>query len=233
MRKVNISNAKKRDALVGFEAKPTRRKVFQVLKDGGDKNGVRVLETTPKTDFATLAAKYDDLTALGKAIIEEDVDVDFEYVGMFLKGLKKIYVDSNNKVAFNVKIIEVIKGPDGVEKERKNYVPTKSNISVEGLPLLWTGKLIPKKIAIKKFAFARHYQIHHVNGLTYDFLFEMAKELHDKKALMFMRAGVKGKDPLVVTSGGTSYNGFLEGRVLDERYMLILHLTNLELKEFM
>ena len=43
MRKVNISNAKKRDAMVGFEAKPTRRKVFQVLKNGSEKKGVRVL----------------------------------------------------------------------------------------------------------------------------------------------------------------------------------------------
>ena len=54
MRKVNISNAKKRDALVGFEAKPNQRTVFQVLKNGGEKKGIRVLKKNPKTDFLTL-----------------------------------------------------------------------------------------------------------------------------------------------------------------------------------
>jgi hypothetical protein len=29
---------------------------------------------------------------------------------------------------------------------------------------------------------------------------------------------------------GTSYSGFLEGRVHDEKYQLLLHLSNMELK---
>ncbi|ODS32091.1 MAG: hypothetical protein SCARUB_02798 [Candidatus Scalindua rubra] len=60
----------------------------------------------------------------------------------------------------------------------------------------------------------------------------MAKELHDKNALMFVGGGQKGNEPLILTTGGTPYRGFLEGRVKDDTYCLILHLTNLELKEF-
>jgi hypothetical protein len=91
---------------------------------------------------------------------------------------------------------------------------------------------MPKKIAIKKFVFAKHYQVRHVNGLTYDFLYDMAKELDEKDSLMFVGAGEKGNEPLVITTGGTPYRAFLEGRVDGNLYCLILHLTNLELKEF-
>ena len=59
----------------------------------------------------------------------------------------------------------------------------------------------------------------------------MAKKLADAKALMLVGGGEKGTGPIILNSGGTSYRGFLEGRVDGDKYMLILHLTNLELKE--
>ena len=43
-------------------------------------------------------------------------------------------------------------------------------------------------------------------------------------------AGVKGNEPLVFQDGGKSYRAFLEGRVKDKSYILLLHLSNLELK---
>ncbi|MBT5934864.1 hypothetical protein [Sulfurimonas sp.] len=232
MKKINISNANKRDAILGFEAKPTRAKVTQVLKDGTAKNNVKLLKTTPETDMSTLAAQYEDLEDLSQAIIKDDVDIDIEIIGKKVEGLKKIYVDENNKIVFNIKMIEVIKDKDGVEQKREALVSKAANISIENLPIKWSGKLMPKAAAIKKFAFAKHYQIRHVNGLTYDFLYDMAKELSDKDGLMFVGGGEKGNEPLVVTTGGTPYRGFLEGRIKDDKYMLILHLTNLELKEF-
>ena len=87
-------------------------------------------------------------------------------------------------------------------------------------------------MAAKKFVFSKHYQIRHINGLTFDFLFDIAKELSDKKVLMFVGAGEKGNEPLILNRGGIPYRGFLEGRVKDKSYCLMLHLTNLELKEF-
>ena len=49
---------------------------------------------------------------------------------------------------------------------------------------------------------------------------------------MFVGAGEKGNEPLILNRGGIPYRGFLEGRVKGKSYCLILHLTNLELKEF-
>ena len=42
--------------------------------------------------------------------------------------------------------------------------------------------------------------------------------------------GGKGGDPLVFSDGGKPYRGFLEGRINDKSYCLILHLSNQELK---
>jgi len=46
------------------------------------------------------------------------------------------------------------------------------------------------------------YQIQHVNGLTYDFLFDMAKKLAEADSMMLVGGGQKGIDPLVMANGG-------------------------------
>lgn len=232
MKKINLANAKKRDAVLGFEAKPTRKKVFQVLKDGTQKHNVKVLKSTMETDISSLSGKYEDLEALSGAIIAEDVEIDLEHTGMLVENIKKIYADKDNQILFHVDMMEVIKDKEGNETQRKPLEQKAANISLEEIPIKWSGKLMPKKMAIKKFVFAKHYQIRHVNGLTYDFLYDMAKELDEKDSLMFVGGGVKGNEPLVITTGGTPYRAFLEGRVDGSLYCLILHLTNLELKEF-
>jgi hypothetical protein len=126
-------------------------------------------------------------------------------------------------------MVQVVKTPDGAEKERKDLQKEQSNVNVE-LPILWSGKKFPIADAVKKFVFAKKYQIKHISGLTYDFLYAMAKDLHDSKSLMFIGAGAKGNEPIRITTGGEQYRGFLEGRVDGDKYCLILHLTNLELK---
>ena len=81
------------------------------------------------------------------------------------------------------------------------------------------------------FMFKKSYQVQHINGLTYDFLYDMAKKLSESKSMMLMGGGAKGNEPLVMSNGGTPYRAFLEGRVDSNSYALILRLTNLELKE--
>ena len=45
-----------------------------------------------------------------------------------------------------------------------------------------------------------------------------------------LAGGKSGKEPLVMNDGGKPYRAFLEGRVNGEKYILILHLTDQELK---
>ena len=48
--------------------------------------------------------------------------------------------------------------------------------------------------------------------------------------MLLIAGGEKGNQPLVFRRGGLPYRGFLEGRTDGEKYMLILHLSNIELK---
>ena len=92
--------------------------------------------------------------------------------------------------------VENIYAPDGSKKESREAGTQPANIADEALPLRWTGKMFPKNQALRKFVFARTYQLHHVNGLTFDFLYEMAKKLYDSNSMMLLGGGEKGNAPL-------------------------------------
>jgi hypothetical protein len=76
----------------------------------------------------------------------------------------------------------------------------------------------------------RTIQLRHVDGVTFDFLFGIAKELHEKDSVMLVGAGSKGKDPLLLQLNGSPYRGFLDGRIKGDEYLLLLHLSSMELK---
>ena len=95
--------------------------------------------------------------------------------------------------------------------------------------LKWTNKYIPKNKLYNKVVLSSKYQIKHVNGLTFDFLFNMAKDLHEKKSFMMIGGG-KGNEPIILNDGGNPFRGFLEGRIEGDSYCLILHLSNQEFK---
>ena len=231
MRKIRLSNSKQRDTELGFVAKPSKKTIKTVLKNGNDKIVTSILRSTMDTNLDSLVEKYGD--NISDALINGDPEIDIEKVGMKLKKLNRIYVDKENKLVFRIKEIEITKNPKGEEIKRaplkENY--KLSNINTEDYPIKWTGKFIPKKVAVKMFVFSKHYQIHHVDGLSFDFLYNMATELEKKRSLMFVGAGKKGKEGIIITGGGTPYKGFLEGRIKGDTYLLILHLTNLEIKE--
>lgn len=89
---------------------------------------------------------------------------------------------------------------------------------------------MPIRDAVRRFAFARTIQLRHVDGLTYDFLAGMAQELAKDQVLVRLGAGANGRAPLIFQLNGSPYQGFLSGRVDGEKYQLLLHLSNLELK---
>ena len=107
----------------------------------------------------------------------------------------------------------------------------RSDQNVTGeMPLGWSGVFMKKAEAVKKFVFANKLQLTHINGLTYDFLFSIAKDLEQRDSLMLMGGGPKCNEPLVLRRGSLPYRGFLEGRTRGESYLLLLHLSNLEMK---
>lgn len=228
MRKIHISNEAKRDAEVAFGTTFRRQKTIYKTESGSTTTSERRLRATMATTDSALVAAYGD--ALADALIAGDPDVDMELMGRKLEGLKRVYITADQKVAYGVTLSEHVFLADGTEKEVRPESTTMANIALDGVPLRWTGKLIPKDKAVRMFIFKKNYQVQHINGLTYDFLYDMAKKLADANAMMLVGAGAKGVEPLVMSNGGTPYRAFLEGRVDGDKYALILRLTNLELK---
>lgn len=230
MRLINIANEKKRNAVVNFGAQVEKSAVHFVLPDGSAKKTTKFLKTSLDTDISTLEEKFGTLDDVAVELVKGDPEVDLERTGMKITDANRLYVTKDYKVVFGVNFEEVVHNPDGSEKERQEFVKKESNINCDAA-LRWTGKKVPKDKAVRMFVFSKKYQLRHTSGLTYDFLFDMAKELHDANALMFIGGGAKGNEPLIMMDNGVPHRAFLEGRVEGNRYMLILHLTNLELKE--
>lgn len=229
MPNVNISDRRGRDAVVKAESVTVGAEVRYVDPAGRNSYVRRVLKSTVDHDFETLVEDYGDPQRLGEALVAEDPEVDVEVFGQFLWNVSKVYVDPAEEVVFRVEQFEIVKDVDGTEIERRPRERLEANVDAD-IPLSWTGTLIPRADAVRRFVFASKLQIVHVNGLTYDFLHGMATELADADSLLLLGAGPKGTDPLVFRRGSTPYRGFLEGRVDGDRYVLLLHLSNSELR---
>ena len=228
MRKINISNEAKRNAEVAFGTSFHRPSPVYKTPDGNSTKSERSVKATIETSDDVLLEKY--VGSLAEALINSDPEVDIEKFGMKVEGLKKVYITPSQKVAYGVTLREHVFLPDGTEKEVRPDSNTTANVALDGVPVRWTGKLIPRDKALRMFVFKKSYQVQHVNGLTYDFLYDMAKKLAEAKAMMLIGGGPKGVGPLVMSNGGTPYRAFLEGRVEGDKYALIMRLTNLELK---
>jgi hypothetical protein len=229
MPEINISDSAGRDAMVATQSVGTTRKVRWVDAQGRQASSARLLRGVLTHDVEALKSQFGDLQNVGQALITADPEIDLENTGRFLKETSRVYVDPDRNIVHKVQFWEIVRNPDGSERERRPRKIAETNIAGEQ-PLKWSGVFIKKEQACRKFVFSGKLQLHHTNGLTYDFLFRMAKELEEKGSLMLLGAGPKSKEPLIIRRGGSPYRGFLEGRTQGDKYALVLHFSDLELK---
>lgn len=229
MRGIHIANDKQRDAEVAFESQTVRSNVRTVLKNGKNKQNVRVLKSTVDMDEEALAKQFGSWDEVAQALIDADPELNTEIIGKKLNHTRRLWVDNDDKIAYRVNLFRTVFNPDGSERERQDINKLPGNVNKE-FPLKWTGRMFPRKDIIRRFVFTRSYQLRHINGATFDFLYAMAEELHQKDSLVMLGGGKKGNEPILLSRGGQPYRGFLEGRIQEDRYMLILHLTDIELK---
>ena len=229
MGEINLANRAGRDAVVAtINVSPVKQ--IRWLDDSGRQaSSVRIVKSTLSHDYAALVAQYGDSSKLSQVLIESDPEIDLENTGRFLRESSRVYVDKDRGIVRNVRFWETVKNPDGSVRERRPRQLADTNISSD-TPLRWSGVFVAKDKAVQKFVFSGKVQIQHINGLTYDFLFAMAQDLEQRESLMLLGAGPKSNQPLVLRRGGTPYRGFLEGRTQGDKYCLLLHFTNLELK---
>lgn len=241
IRYIKLANDKKRDAEITFRSLNPKPAVIMVLESGDAVITKRAVKGTSETSLKKLLGRYDEkpkegvdfeiqlAARLSEDLINSDPEIDLELTGKFIDDVSRVYINEDEKPVFRVKKVQKIFSPKAELKEEREPKYNESNIVGDNV-VSWTGKMLPKSKIYNKLVFEKKYQLKHVNGLTYDFLFEMAKELADKDALMMLGGGASGKEPLVMNDGGNPYRAFLEGRIKGEKYCLVLHLTDQELK---
>ena len=183
MRKLHITNSAGRDATV---------QSLGLRPGSGHSRGIPAGDDTPaqvvgqSIRFAKFLATagsglHEALVAehgedYGSALIDGDPDIDIESVGRFLGKTDRVFLSSTGDVLYAApEVVEVIYAPDGSERDRRAPQDVPGNVN-EVDPVIWTGKKMPKAVVVTRFAFRRTLQVRHVDGLTYDFLFGMAKK---------------------------------------------------------
>lgn len=229
MRTFNFKNANRRDAEIGMESMKKIETTKKVLDGGVEADTIKVIKESLSISLDSLKHNYDDLVKMGQDIIDNDPEIDMEIIGKRLNKAHKLYLRQNGEVAYRVNMLQVIYDPNGNEKERRELTKALSNITGDSY-VQWSGRKFPKNEVIRKFVFSKKYQLRHFDGASFDYLFAVAKELHELNALMYVGSGAKGTEPLIITQGGEPYHGFLEGKVQDDKYYLVLHLSNMEIK---
>jgi hypothetical protein len=225
--KIHISNAANRDATVVATSAPAREKTIP-SKAGKPVRFQRYVAVGEGKLHENLVEEFGD--AYTQKLIDADAEIDFEMVGRTIESTNTVLLDKDGQPLFCApEILEIIYGPDGREQERRTPVEIAPNINEE-IPIKWTGKLIARADLVRKYAIKRSMQLRHVDGVTYDFLYAIAKELDEKDSVMLLGGGDGGKGPLVLQANGSPYRGFLDGQIEGDRYILLIHLSSMELK---
>lgn len=229
MAELSLSNSAGRDAVINISSVQEPLRVRWLDAAQRPATSMRLVKSTLPHDTPALLKQFATLPELGAQLIASDPEIDFDSVGGFLQNASRVLVDQQGQLVHKSQTFEIVRAPDGSIRDRRPKAVALPNVSPES-PLRWSGKLIKKADAIRKFVFSSKVQLTHINGLTYDFLFGIARELEQQDSLLILGAGPKANQPLILRRGSTPYRGFLEGRTLGEQYALVLHLSNLELK---
>jgi hypothetical protein len=234
MRKIKLANAQQRDAEVVYGGITRKSPIHYTLPDGNKAQNIKILKATLDNQYESLLKTFGTDEDLANEIIKGNPEINLKLTGKFISNSQKILVNQDKRPVYKVNITEMNYSADGTLKDEKPYVSKPSNINGEHvLPIGWNGKKMPISETYNKFIFAKKYQLTHTNGLTFDFLFAMAKELYESKSLMMLGSGPKNNGPLIFQENGKPYRAFLEGRIKGDAYLLLMHITNLELKSIL
>lgn len=229
-RLISIMDAKKRDAQIEVGSPTRRERMHYVDPDGQPVRHERLVKGTERTTYDALLAEHGSPEAVGQALIDGDPEIDLGQVGRRLTRTSRVYLGGDGHVLYVARILKVVYDAEGNEQSRDDFVDVEATVGEELPPIPWTGRLMPIDAVIRKVAFVRKLQLRHVNGLTFDFLYEIAETLQREGKLMVVGAGPKGQQPLIFQTNGTPFRGFLSGEVKDDAYKLVLHLSNLEIR---
>jgi hypothetical protein len=224
-----ITDDRARDAQIDISGPAAPPKRVYVGARGQPAKSTRLVKTTEGRDYVGLLRRYSDGEDLSKALVQGDPEIDLEQVGRRIGSASQVWIGPDGKVLYAARVLKVLTDATGAEVSRDEFVDVEATV-LDDAALPWTGRLLPVDRVVRSFALVQKLQLHHINGLTFDFLHAIAKTLEEKQRMLVVGSGEKGANPLIFQRNGSPYRGFLEGRVDGEGYLLVLHLSNLELK---
>jgi len=228
-RTIRITDPSRRDTTVALERAPRPPRPRFVGRGGRAVNLESLIRVTEGRDHDSLLAAHGDEDALAQALIVGDPELDLEIAGRKVGPSDRVYLGADGTILHAARALRVTYDPTGAELSREDFVDVEATVD-DDTPLPWSGRLFPIADVVRRFALVRKVQLRHVDGLTFDFLREIAQTLARERKMAFLGSGPRGLQPLIFLRNGSPYRGFLEGRVEGEGFRLVLHLSNLELK---
>ena len=118
MPEINVTNSAGRDAVVNAESVTVGNPVRWL--DGQERQAlsVRILKSTIDRDLDALVEETGGLDQVGAALIAGDPEIDLESVGSFLRDPSRMFVDGNRQIVHKIRQWEVVRNPDGSQRER-------------------------------------------------------------------------------------------------------------------
>ena len=139
-KKFHISNSANRNATVAIDTLKPLAGPRLGLPDRPVTNH-RYVTSTESGLHEALVAKFGE--DYGQALIDADPEVDLETVGRAVGKTHMVLVTPDGSVLHaSPQAIEVIYGPDGEERERREPADRESNVTSE-LPVRWTAERCP------------------------------------------------------------------------------------------
>ncbi|MCP4869809.1 MAG: hypothetical protein GY898_13950 [Proteobacteria bacterium] len=175
-RYIGITDSKHRDAQVLMETVKSPPKRHFTDEEGQRVRSWRLIKSTEGHDYPSLLHLHPDPEDLAQALVDGDPEIDLENIGRKTGPTDRVWIKPDGKILYSARILKAVYGPDGEEISRDDFVDVEASVDEESA-LPWSGRLIPRGKVVRSFALVRKIQLRHINGLTFDFLREIAEHL--------------------------------------------------------
>jgi hypothetical protein len=164
---------------------------------------------------------------ISDALIKGDPEIDTNLIGRPVQLRSSVFLDEQRQPVYHFRVLEEKLLPNGEIKETKPYKATEPNIDLP-IQVSSKGSQAPAEM-VQKFVIHKIYQVIHMDGLSYDLLFNFCREIQ-ASGFLRLAAGIKGNEPLILRREGLPAFAYIRGRVDGEKYCCTIHLTHQELK---
>lgn len=102
----------------------------------------------------------------GQALINGDPEIDLSITGAPVRESLSVFLAMDGSLSVSApRIVEVVTGPDGSERERRDPIDVAGNIDANE-PIRLSKLRFKRADAIRRFVFSRAAAVSHVDGLT-------------------------------------------------------------------